>query len=113
MIKLILYFNGSSLNHGCEAISRSVIKILKDNKCLLYSFNKEEDLSFGLDKILEINTLDIIYHNKISKIAKIYRILPQCSAFCNILIFRCHIRCYFAREKPKLYLISLQAKHNR
>ena len=77
MIKLILYFNGSSLNHGCEAISRSVIKILKDNKCLLYSFNKEEDLSFGLDKILEINTLDIIYHNKISKIAKIYRILPK------------------------------------
>ena len=36
-MKVLLYCNGSSQNHGCEAITRSVTSILKDEAIELYS----------------------------------------------------------------------------
>ena len=46
----ILYHHGGSGNHGCEAIVRSVVKILGKNVDLI-SFRPEEDWKFELNKI--------------------------------------------------------------
>ena len=52
---IILYSHNGSKNHGCEAIVRSSTKILKTVGAVkLLSFNKNEDLQFGLDKCLSI-----------------------------------------------------------
>ena len=56
MGNVVFYYHSGSFNHGCEALCRSIKKILKNNKCLVYSFNKKEDLDCGLNKILEIKT---------------------------------------------------------
>ena len=53
MKKVVLYFHNGSFNHGCEAICRSITKILKNNKILLYSFNTEEDIFYKLNNILQ------------------------------------------------------------
>lgn len=52
---IVLYCHDGSKNHGCEAIVRSTMKILGQVSNLrLYSFNKTEDVCFGLDNYLEI-----------------------------------------------------------
>ena len=55
MKKLNLYYHGGSKNHGCEAIIRSTQKILRQ-KLTLYSFDKTQDLEYGLDDIVELKT---------------------------------------------------------
>lgn len=53
MIKL--YYHGGSENHGCEAIVRATVKILKsENNTMLYSTCSEEDRTYGLDDICTI-----------------------------------------------------------
>ena len=55
MKKIVLYSHNGSKNHGCEAIVRSTAKILcSTGQMQLLSFNKEEDMQFGLDKYLNI-----------------------------------------------------------
>lgn len=85
MKKIVLYFNGSSLNHGCQAISRSVKEILKNNTCVLYSFNEQEDIAFEIDKILELKNLDIVHSHKLSKKQKIYRKIKNIFPVVSIL----------------------------
>ena len=34
-MKVLLYINGSSENHGCEAITRGTVNILKDDNITL------------------------------------------------------------------------------
>lgn len=55
MGKIALYYHGGSKNHGCEAIIRSTAKIL-GGKITLYSANPEEDLEYGLEKIVDIKS---------------------------------------------------------
>ena len=52
-MKSVIYAHGGSQNHGCEAIIRSTLKLLKnqDNPILL-SNNMNEDQFYGLDKIV-------------------------------------------------------------
>lgn len=49
--KYIFYHHGGSGNHGCEAIVRSVVKIL-GKECDLISFRPEDDYKYGLDKVV-------------------------------------------------------------
>ena len=77
MKKIILCFHGGSLNRGCEAICRSIYKILKNNEIILYSFNKQEDVFVGLDKFLEIKHLNINHFNKLSITDKILKLFKQ------------------------------------
>lgn len=52
-----MYAHGGSGNHGCEAIVRSTIKILKKmgyEKIVLISEQPEEDLKYGIGQICEI-----------------------------------------------------------
>ena len=77
MEKIILCFHGGSLNRGCEAICRSIYKILKNNEIILYSFNKQEDVFVGLDKFLEIKHLNINHFNKLSITDKILKLFKQ------------------------------------
>lgn len=48
--KYILYHHGGSGNHGCEAIVRSVVKIIGE-KVDLVSFRPEDDWKYGLNNI--------------------------------------------------------------
>lgn len=50
-MKLFLYGHGGSRNHGCEAIVRSTAGIFNGNDLLLYSYNPDEDRSYGIEKL--------------------------------------------------------------
>lgn len=54
MKKVILYSHGGSKNHGCEAIVRSTVKIINKDDITLYSLNKEEDLLYGINNIVNV-----------------------------------------------------------
>lgn len=77
MKKISLYYHSGSLNHGCEAIVSSMLKILNKNRIVLYSFIKEEDISVGLDKLLEVRSLNVIHVHKLSKKERLYRNIPH------------------------------------
>lgn len=52
---ITIYGNGSSGNHGCEAIVRGTISLLgTDSKYILQSQNIEDDYKYGLGKLTEI-----------------------------------------------------------
>lgn len=68
MKKIYLYAHGGSGNHGCEAIVRSTIKVIKDlgfDKIILLSSNPEEDKLYGVDQICEVRK-DIQSYSKFS-----------------------------------------------
>ena len=57
MNKIYMYAHGGSGNHGCEAIVRSTIKMLKqisNEKAILISSKPEEDEKYDIDKICKI-----------------------------------------------------------
>ena len=57
MKKVYMYAHGGSGNHGCEAIVRSTVKILKKmgyEKITLISAQPEEDLEYGIGQVCEI-----------------------------------------------------------
>lgn len=57
MKNIYLYAHGGSGNHGCEAIVRSTVKILKEmgyNAPILISANPEEDSIYGVNQICKI-----------------------------------------------------------
>ena len=55
-MNLILYGNGSSGNHGCEAIVRGTISLLgaDTNTYRIQSENPREDRDYGLDILAQI-----------------------------------------------------------
>lgn len=67
MKEVVLYANGTAANHGCEALTRSLIQILKkDHKMTLCSKNIEEDKAYGIDKLINILPLETnIYEHRI------------------------------------------------
>lgn len=53
-MKKVLFMHGGSKNHGCEAIIRTTTKLLGGPKDIeLWSFNKHEDVKYGLDQLVE------------------------------------------------------------
>lgn len=52
-MKILLYGNGSSGNHGCEAIVRGTVEVLKDTNStyIVHSESVEEDKKYGLEEI--------------------------------------------------------------
>lgn len=64
-MNIYLYANGSSGNHGCEALTLSFIKLLHNTFNLHYaSFNISEDIYYGInDKITMIPITNPIKHN--------------------------------------------------
>lgn len=55
-MKTVMYVHGGSENHGCEAIVRATTEILKskDSFPTLLSYNRQEDIKYGLEEIVEI-----------------------------------------------------------
>ena len=55
-MRVSLYAHGGSANHGCEALVRSTVKMIKktDTVFTLLSERPEEDLHYKLDKIARI-----------------------------------------------------------
>ena len=70
-MKWILYGHGGSGNHGCEAIIRSVLKIIgKTDISLsaeLMSINPSEDIRYGVDKIISVQSAT---KNKFAKLSR-------------------------------------------
>lgn len=57
MERIVLYNHGGSANHGCEAIVRTSVALLKNSKqMLLLSEAPQEDLHYDLQKIIEIRS---------------------------------------------------------
>lgn len=54
MRRIFLYAHGGSGNHGCEAIVRATVKILKNENLCLISSNPGEDIRYGLGELCEI-----------------------------------------------------------
>lgn len=54
MSKIVLYSHGGSGNHGCEAIVRGTYKLLNGQINELYSYRKDDDIKYGLDKMITI-----------------------------------------------------------
>ena len=53
MSRIILYYHAGAANHGCEAIVRATKKILNQNM-VLYSVCPDEDVYYGLDKLVQV-----------------------------------------------------------
>ena len=55
-MRLVLYGNGSSGNHGCEAIVRGTVKLLgaDTNTFRIQSENPQEDKHYGLEALAEV-----------------------------------------------------------
>ena len=56
-MKIALYGNGSSGNHGCEAIVRCTVELLGSeiNSFRIQSENPQEDLCYGLDALAPVS----------------------------------------------------------
>lgn len=54
MNKTILFSHGGSKNHGCEALVRSTISVLKAKNAVLVSSKVQQDEQFGLGSICNI-----------------------------------------------------------
>lgn len=52
-MKSVFYFHGGSKNHGCEAIVRSIVKLL-GGQYELFSNQPQEDYIYGLNNICQI-----------------------------------------------------------
>ena len=88
MSKIVLYSHGGSGNHGCEAIVRGTFNVLHGEIDELYSYRPEEDLEFGLDKIIKesekrtivehiLNGLISSYHGELSSSNDISNIVDR------------------------------------
>lgn len=54
-MKIVLYAHGGSKNHGCEAIVRSTISLLKNQESpVLLSYNIKEDKMYNLNEIVNL-----------------------------------------------------------
>ena len=54
MNKTILFSHSGSKNHGCEALVRSTISVLKAKNAVLVSSEVQQDEQFGLGSICNI-----------------------------------------------------------
>lgn len=54
MPQIILYPHGGSANHGCEALVRSSVKILDNDRLILASRRPEEDSKYSINNICDI-----------------------------------------------------------
>lgn len=53
-----LYFHTGSGNHGCEALVRATVDLLSETSSL-YSTGYEEDIKYGIDRIVKLNRDEI------------------------------------------------------
>lgn len=57
MKKVFLYANGDAANHGCEALSRTMVELLHEYSPAIYSNNVELDEKYSLNEIARIKPL--------------------------------------------------------
>lgn len=55
-MRIIMYGNGGSGNHGCEAIIRGTIQLLGEHSYCVLSENCNEDSQYGLDQIAALTS---------------------------------------------------------
>ena len=96
MYKVYLYGHGSSSNHGCEAIVKSTVTLLKDTgldfNFVLISNNPEADIKWGMKEYID----QIYQMPKASFLARI------AAKICKVL----HIKNNFINNSAKLFFHS-------
>lgn len=99
--EIILYGHSGSGNHGCEAIIRSTMKLLK-TKCLVYSNNIEQDEKYGIDSSVLRQYSNTIAQNSIRR----YFYAIYCRIFRHSMIrYKYAYKPFFDRiEADKVYL---------
>jgi len=116
MNKIVLYQHAGSANHGCEAICRSIVKILKDNKCFLFSFNEKEDIFYGLGYLVEIEEINVCKLYKFTITQKIKKrikeLFPILKHIKRKLFGTTNRKCFFDREKKYNQFKNLLEKEN-
>ena len=53
-MRVLFYGNGSSGNHGCEAIVRGTVQLLRDIPYTILSENLDDDIRYGLADISKL-----------------------------------------------------------
>ena len=53
-MRLFMYAHGGSGNHGCEAIVRSTLDLLRSPESVLISSRPEEDMYYGIDRLCTV-----------------------------------------------------------
>lgn len=53
-MNILFYGNGSSGNHGCEAIVRGTIQLLRNAACTILSENAQDDIEYGLSEMSKV-----------------------------------------------------------
>ena len=53
-MNILFYGNGSSGNHGCEAIVRGTIQLLGNAACTILSENAQDDIKYGLSEMSKV-----------------------------------------------------------
>lgn len=72
------YYHAGSDNHGCEAIVRGTVNLLKFNELpLLFSFNKPADVLFGLNHITSIQQVNKMADESFNLLGKLKKFLPN------------------------------------
>lgn len=89
-MKKVLFMHSGSANHGCEAIIRTTTKLLGGPKNVeLWSFNKHEDVKYGLDQLVErIYVSEEIKVGSLAHIEALFRrkVLKQTDANMRVFI---------------------------
>ncbi len=54
-VNILLYGNGSSGNHGCEAITRGTVALLGSKlQCTILSENPQDDIDYGISSLADV-----------------------------------------------------------
>ena len=80
-MKYLLFGHAGSANHGCEAIVRSTIKILGKNDYYLQSKKWQEDVEFGIDKLVHPRLLKNKKINRNSPLDILFRLKSRLSTY--------------------------------
>ena len=60
MKKIKMVVHGGSKNHGCEAIIRGTLNILQPKDAVVYSYHRDDDTLYELDKVVKIEDDNIM-----------------------------------------------------
>lgn len=76
-MKWVLFPHSGCVNHGCEALARTIITMVADvdpaAKTFLYSTNMESDLQYGLDKITTVVPIQTVSYQTSRLMGLYYR----------------------------------------
>lgn len=84
MRKIFLYNHGSSENHGCEALVRTVCELFKEEDIILYSEMPQQDLHYGIQQFADVKSAKNAYSKLSPSFIKAYYSLKKKNDYFSI-----------------------------